>query len=38
MSAGKAADGSWWAERSGLADAVAVITGGAGGLGAAMNR
>lgn len=34
MSAGKAGDGGWWAERSGLAGTVAVITGGAGGLGA----
>jgi len=36
MSAGKAGDCGWWAERSGLAGTVAVITGGAGGLGAAI--
>jgi NAD(P)-dependent dehydrogenase (short-subunit alcohol dehydrogenase family) len=36
MSAGKAGDCGWWAERGDLAGTVAVITGGAGGLGAAI--
>jgi 3-oxoacyl-[acyl-carrier protein] reductase len=36
MSSGSARGAAWWAERSGLAGTVAVITGGAGGLGASI--
>ena len=36
MNADHAGGASWWAQRSGLAGTVAVVTGGAGGLGAAI--